>query len=494
MQISAKIKDKLENLPDKPGCYMMRNQYGRIIYIGKARSLKKRVRSYFTPSTFRNAPAKLRGLIKSAADIDIIVLKSESEAIIHEAQLIKDYSPKYNVSFKDDKRLVLLTIDTAQPFPFFKIARIKKSRTEICFGPCASSREARAALDFVEKRFGLRQCVTRIPTGQDHKHCIDDIIRYCSAPCIAKISREDYNQRVQQACKFLNGEDMQGLNKLREMMHEAAQALDFEKAADYRDTLSMIMKTSRQRTLLKRTTAEKRDDAMAGIIELADLLQLESPPFIMEAYDVSCISSTHAVASMVTAIDGIASPSRYRRFKIKTETIKDDPGMMAETINRRFERLRVENTPPPDLVMVDGGITQLRAATAEIRKLNFKTAVIGLAKRYEEIYTDKNGKPSVIRLPEDSNALQALQRIRDEAHRFALAYHQKLRDKRIRESLLDDISGIGPVLKAKLLTRFGSTARIAKASLEELSEVPGISRKIAQNLKESIGSSHKTHN
>ena len=200
------IKRKLRELPDKPGCYLMRDRHGRIIYVGKAASLRHRVRSYFHRATLNRVNPKIRGLVKSIADLDIIVLRSEADAILTEGKLIKDYHPRYNTLFKDDKRFPLLRIERNQPFPRIRLCRFQRNDSAAYFGPYTSSAAARAALEFVEKHYGLRKCTTLIPGAINHKHCINDIVRFCAAPCIGKTTPEEYRERVEQACAFLRGE------------------------------------------------------------------------------------------------------------------------------------------------------------------------------------------------------------------------------------------------------------------------------------------------
>ena len=236
MKIPERVKRKLDDLPDRPGCYMMRDRRGRIVYVGKAASLRKRVRSYFRDATFRNAPPKLRGLIRSVADIDIIVVRTEAEALLTEGRLIKDYKPRYNVSFRDDKRFLLLRADPDVPFPRLKLCRIRRKDPARYFGPYASSAAARATLDFAEKQFGLRKCTPRIPDRDTYRHCMNDIIRHCSAPCIGTVDETGYHERFEEACAFLRGERPTILQELRDAMGAAAAALDFERAAALRDT------------------------------------------------------------------------------------------------------------------------------------------------------------------------------------------------------------------------------------------------------------------
>jgi excinuclease ABC subunit C len=486
MQISERIRQKLDELPDKPGCYLMRDRRGKIVYVGKARSLRKRVQSYFRDATLRKADPKLRGLIKSVADIEHVVTRTEAAAALTEGQLIKDYRPKYNVSFRDDKRFLLLRADRSQPFPRLRLCRIKRKDTALYFGPYASSTAARATLDFVEKRFHLRKCTPRIPDTEAYRHCINDIIRHCSAPCVGKISSEKYLEQFDEACAFLRGERPAYLKELADEMEEAAAKLEFERAASLRDTLFSLRATVKERSRVRVTPEMAAEAALSGLAKLKDVLQIEGELSVIEAFDISNISGTYAVASMVCAIKGMPHRNRYRRFKIKTVEGSNDPAMIGEVIQRRFAPVvDGEGVPAPDLVLVDGGMTQLNAARAELDKLGLSNVpAAGLAKKYEELYVC--GRKTPIRLPIDSAALKLLQRVRDEAHRFALDYHHRLRRKRISESALDDIHGIGETRKLKLLRHFGSVHQLARASVEKIAEVDGIGPEMARTIYESL--------
>ncbi|MDA0322979.1 MAG: excinuclease ABC subunit UvrC [Verrucomicrobia bacterium] len=479
MTISPKISEKLRELPDTPGCYIMRDKLGRIIYVGKAVSLRKRVQSYFRQGTLRSASPKLRGMLKSVADLDILVTRSEAEAILTEGRLIKDYRPRYNVSFRDDKRFLLLRVTLVDPLPRFELCRIQRDSATTYFGPYASSASARATLDYIEKTFGLRKCKPAEPGEDDFKHCINDIVRFCSAPCVGRISAVDYRERVEEACAFLRGERPEHLRDLRAAMIEAGATFNYERAAALRDTLLFLQRSVQQRARMTSSSRELApDQAKRGVRELQSALHLPHEPLRIECYDISNISGTHAVASMVCSIHGLPARKHYKRFRIKTVEGIDDPRMIAEVIARRFGRLRDEGGAWPDLVLIDGGITQLRAARAELERLDLPHVnAAGLAKRFEEIYWEDGAPP--LRLPKDSPGLMILQRIRDEAHRFALTYHRHLRSRRIRESILDDIPGIGTKRKHQILNHFGSIQRLSKAAPEAIAEIPGIGQAMA---------------
>ncbi len=491
MNVPGNIKDKLKALPDKPGVYFMRDRHGKIIYVGKAVSLRDRVRSYFRSGTLRSAEPKLRGLIRSIHDLDYLVLRNDAEATLTEGRLIKEYRPRYNILFRDDKRFLLLRVNRNEPFPRFTTCRIQKDDGATYFGPYASSAAAHVAREFVEKRFGLRVCRPRVPGPIDHKHCLNDILRFCSAPCIQKISRSAYRERVESACSFLRGERPEYLREVREAMDAASRKNEYERAAAYRDTLFLLQDAIKRRIRGTKSLTLKAGDARAGIRDLQKVLGLKREPNIMEAYDISNISGTHAVGSMVCAVDGMPQRSRYRLFRIRTVEGSDDPGMMGEVIRRRFERLIKEKGKPPDLVILDGGITQLRAARRVLDEQRLENVpAIGLAKRFEEIYPmsmaygSKSRTP--LRLPSDSPALLVLQRVRDEAHRFALTYHRKLRLRRIRESLLDEVPGIGDKRKQLILSHFGSITRLRRASEEEIARVHGVGPVMARQIRKAL--------
>jgi excinuclease ABC subunit C len=268
-------------------------------------------------------------------------------------------------------------------------------------------------------------------------------------------------------------------------MREASKRRDFERAAALRDTMLSLRAAVTQRAAAASTPAPRRGESLAGIAELRDRLGLRAEPRVIEAYDVSNISGEFAVGSMVCFVDGAARRNRYRRFRIRSVRGSDDPAMIAEVVRRRFARLAAEGGTAPDLVLVDGGIAQVRAARSDLDGLGrADVPVAGLAKRFEEIVRQDGGPP--LRLGGDSGALKVLQRLRDEAHRFAIRYHQALRSRRIRESVLDEIPGVGEIRKRRLLERFGSVRRLAAATEEEVASVPGTGGRLARAILDSL--------
>ncbi len=475
---SAALRDKLSALPDKPGCYLMRDRTGTIIYVGKAVSLRRRVQSYFRPATLRDAPPKLRSLINSVADLDTVTVRNEAEALLTESSLIKQYRPRFNVVLRDDKRYLALRADPRDPVPRLATCRILRHDHALYFGPFPSAAVVRAVLDFTEKRYGLRKCTPIHPDAETYRHCINDIVRFCSAPCVGRVTPEEYRTRFDEACAFLRGERLAVIEEVKSQMQAAADARDYEKAAALRDTWLALKEMVKQRVRVVATPEMHAADARAGLRDLQRLLGLPAPPDLIEGFDISNLFGTHSVASMVAAADGLPDRRLYRRFRIRTVEGADDPRSMAEVIGRRYARVQAEGKPLPGLVLIDGGLTQLRAAREALASLGLShVPAVGLAKQQEEIVLD-DGRPPLL-LPRDSDALRVLTRLRDEAHRFALDHHRRLRGRLIRESALDEIPGIGPAKKATLLKRFGSVRRLARASEQEVAAVPGIDAALA---------------
>lgn len=506
------LQAKLRDMPHKPGIYVMRDRLKHVIYVGKARDLRKRVGSYFMPSRKMTADPKTRALIESVWDLEYHIVRSDAEAVLFEGRLIKEFRPKYNVSFKDDKRFLLVRVDLQDMYPKFALTRLRKEDGARYFGPFAHSGPLRSTLNTMRKKFGLRSCRATIPGEKDFKHCLDHVIRNCSAPCVGKVTREEYMERVEAACEFLDGQSREWITQVESDMKAAAERLDFEKAAQLRNLLEDLKTTTKTMTRFTRKSLPTTVNPEADLSALKDALGLSRPPRVMECFDISNISSTHIVASMVRFRDGIPDRVGYRKYRIHGTKNQNDFASMAEVVRRRYGRLlreassRDENaefnqelpgeaaarvsagtgtTVIPDLIIVDGGRGQLSSACKELQRLGLHDAeVIGLAKEFEEIY--RPGRPLPVRLPEDSGALRLLQRIRDEAHRTANGYHSLLLKRRIRESLLDEIPGISEHRKQALLEHFGSVDRLKKATPADIATIPGISPALAGTILESL--------
>ena len=518
----------LRDVPHKPGVYLMKDRLGTIIYVGKAKSLRKRLSSYFTPSKSRMADLKTRTLIKSIWDFEYHTVRNEPESLLLEGKLIKEYRPKFNVSFRDDKRFLLLKVHMDDPFPRFQLARLRKEDGSRYFGPFAHSGALRATIKWMNKEFGLRNCRPLFPGEQDYKHCNDDVIKNCSAPCIGKITQEEYQARVEKACDFLAGRSKEMVMQLEEEMKIAAEKLDFERAADLRDMVDQMKKTISPTRQFRRGRGVPRTgdgiDPMADVRELQEILMLGREPLVMECFDISNISNTHSVASMVRFRNGVPDNQNYRRYRIKTVEGQDDFASMAEVVRRRYSGILLEardhagddaevtqENPVealrrleeevearaaagvitqkkkqkfvrlPDLVIVDGGKGQLSSACKELQRLGLhELPIIGLAKQREEIFRPGESDPIVV--DHDRGALKLLQRIRDEAHRFANGYNELLMKRRVSESILDDCPGVSQRRKKALLEKFGSVARLRKATAEEIADIDGISETLGKGI------------
>ncbi len=512
MPATDQIKAKLTTLPHKPGIYLMKDRFGTVIYVGKARDLRRRVSQYFHPSRRQGWDLKLNALVDAIHDFDVHIVRSEPEALLLEGKLIKEFQPRYNISFRDDKRFLLLKVNLNDPIPRFTLTRLKQDDGALYFGPFAHSSALRSTLAMVRKKFNLRGCRPLTPGESDYKHCLYGNLKFCTAPCIGNVSREQYKLQVQAACDFLAGQSGEMERQLEDEMKKAAVALDFEKAAQLRDALNDLRKTTQRTRKFERVpyTLPVAIDPARDLEELTKVLQLPEQPRRIEGFDISNISGTFAVASMVSFRDGRPDRSNYRRFKMKTVVGQDDFASMAETVRRRYSRLLKESaagssdgndeagveTPAggevgadeaaqgvmPGLILIDGGKGQLNAACAELAKLGLShIPIIGLAKEFEEIY--RPGETEPLRLDHNSGALKLLQRVRDESHRFANTYNAQLRLKKISESILDEFPGIGQQRKAALLKKFGSIQRLRTATVEQIAEVPGFGGKAATELK-----------
>jgi excinuclease ABC subunit C len=594
------IKNKLENLPNKPGVYLMKDKSGRIIYVGKAKSLRNRVRSYFQDTPTYHP--KISALISKISDFDVLATDSEMEALILESNLIKEYKPRYNVNLKDDKRYPYLKITTFETFPRVLVVRRAKKDKAKYFGPYTNVKAMRQTLRILRRIFPVRSCNVALPSRKKIKLCLDFYIKRCLGPCESKISEKEYGEIIDNVCLFLSGKNEALLSHLRGRMGHYARKENFEMAAQIRDqikALGSVMEkqkvadlekvdkdiiafardkkdvlvvalqiregvligrqnfhltafkesedkeilstflrqyymhsvvippeiilpikiddqemiqnwlTSRREgkvrflipqrgekvkllematynaqlsldeLLLQRSEAKKKVPRIIKSLEKD--LYLSLPPRRIAAFDISNLGPSDAVGSLVFFEDGRPKKSQYRRFKIKTVEGQDDFAMMGEVVERYFTRLVNEKKAFPDLVLVDGGKGQLSTTLETLNTLGIKNQnVIALAKRLDEVFLP--GKSDSLMIPKGSASLKLLQRIRNEAHRFAIEYHRKLRKKRTIKSELDRIPGIGPARRKILLKHFGSVERIKQAGLEELSQTEGISQRVAENI------------
>jgi excinuclease ABC subunit C len=499
------IRKKLGVLPHKPGIYLMKDRFGTVIYVGKARDLRKRVSQYFHPSRRLGWDLKFNALVEAIHDFDIHVVRSEPEAFLLEGRLIKEFHPRYNISFRDDKRFLMLKVNLNDPIPNFTFTRLKKDDGARYFGPFSNSGALRNTLALVRRQFNLRGCRVFTPGAADYKHCLYAHLKYCTAPCIGNVTREQYLDQVNAACDFIAGQCHEMKEQLEAEMRKAAAAQDYEKAAGLRDLIRDLKETTKKERKFERVpyTLPPAIEPQRDLVELAKALGLTAPPQRIEGFDISNISGTFAVASLVSFKHGRPDRANYRRFKIKTVEGQDDFASMAEVVKRRYTRLlkesgsrvrenadgstalsqaRLRGLPFPNLILIDGGRGQLNAACAELKKLGLeKIAAIGLAKEFEEIYQPGESKP--LRLGLNHPAVKLLQRVRDECHRVANSYNAQLRIKRISESVLDEFPGIGEARKQALLKKFGSVQRLRTATMEQIAAVPGFGGKAAMELK-----------
>ena len=520
-------KVKLRDVPHKPGVYLMRDRFHRVIYVGKARNLRKRVSHYFTPSRAMRADLKTRALIEAIWDFEWHTVASEPEALLLEGKLIKEFRPRYNVSFRDDKRFLLVKCDTREDWPRFRLTRMKNDESARYFGPFAHAGALRQTLAFMRKKFGVLTFGRGNPSERELKSST-----YQVPMKLADIGVEQYRERIELACEFLEGRSKELLAELEKEMRTFAEKLDFERAAEMRNMLDDLRKTTKPMMRYTRDQGRRVGrtiDPAADIAALAEALQLGAPLRRMECFDVSNISTTHIVASMVCFIDGQPANQQYRRYRIKTVKGQDDFASMAEVVRRRYSRVlreagevvegrgsKVEGTDSaidyarehsqenpaealarldrgqpstfdprpstlPSLIIVDGGKGQLSSACRELQRLGLHDIpIIGLAKEFEEIHRPGLQKPLI--LPADSGALKLLQRIRDEAHRFANGFHQLLMKRRVAESLLDECPGVSANRKAILLKKFGSVTRLRRATVDQIAATEGIGRKLAEQV------------
>jgi len=610
----ALIEEKLDGLPSQPGVYLMRDGAGKVIYVGKAKDLRARVRAYFRGGDGRS---QIEFLMRRVADVESLVTSTEKEALILENNLIKQYKPRYNIRLKDDKSYLSIKINAQHPWPrIFATRKIVKDGGRY-FGPYSSAIAVRETIDIIEKHFLLRSC-TENNFKNRARPCLQYQIKRCLAPCVLAVDPEDYQEHLRQAILFIEGKSQQLLDEIKQRMREKADSLEFEAAAKIRDQIQAVERTVEKQRMVahwgsdqdvfglyreggfievqvlfvrqgkltgnqaysledlefsdqevmealltqfyqgdrfvpdeillpvelsdqevreeylgerkgkkvsllypqrgdkrqlvgmaqenarlsffERHDQEKAREKM--LLELQQKLRLRHYPQRIECYDISNIQGSHAVGSMVTFFNGEPDKDHYRHYRIRTVALDsrgDDFGMMFEVLKRRFSR-GVESGDLPDLAVVDGGKGQLGVALAVMKEFGVEDLdVIALAKmkvqsspRSSEVERTEDrvflpGQTNPVLLRRNSNALFLLQRVRDEAHRFAITYHKKLRGKQTFYSLLDRIPGIGGMRKRALLRAFGSVKRIEEATLEDLLKVPSINEKVAQEILRTLG-------
>ena len=546
--VTDTIRKKLSAVPHKPGVYLHKDRFGTVIYVGKALNLRKRVSQYFQSSRRNGWDLKFNALVEAIHDFDVHVVRSEPEALLLECKLIKEFKPRFNIMLRDDKRFLMLKVNLNDPIPNFTFTRFKKDDGARYFGPFVNSVGLRNTVALARKQFNLRGCRVFTPGEADYKHCLYAHLKHCTAPCVGNVSREQYLEQVKAACNFLEGQCREMQGQLEVEMKRAADLRDFEKAADLRDLIRDLNDTWKKTEKFARVpyTLPLAINPQNDLVELANILDLPAPPLRIEGFDISNISGTFAVASLVSFKNGRPDRANYRRFKIKTVVGQDDFASVAEVVRRRYSRLLNESVAPtqktkndddgyavpqelqtlvnetsrrvrrgtpvksvgqasrlsqiskripningdrrdacptlPDLILIDGGKGQLSAACAELKKLGLEKIPV-IGLAKEFEEIYLPGKNLPLHLGLDHPAVKLLQRIRDECHRVANSYNAQLRLKKISESVLDDFPGIGERRKSALLKKFGSVQRLRTATLQQLAAVPGFGGKAAEELK-----------
>jgi excinuclease ABC subunit C len=428
-----KLAEKAKSLPKAPGVYLMKDDKGRVIYVGKSASLRDRVGSYFQPST--HLEHKKAGLLDNVVDFETIQTESEVEALLAENRLIKDIQPKYNARLLDDKTFPYLMITTGEDFPGLYVTREPRSEGTKLYGPFTSVYQLKEAVQHLQRAFKFRTCHLEIreddPNRRFFRPCLLYAINQCTAPCAAKIPREAYRDDINRLIRFLNGERKAILHELEKEMKAASENLQFERAAKIRDELKALSALSQRAS--EGTQEFWQPEAFVtnpqeSVAKLQEILGLPEPPRILEGIDIAHLQGSEMVGSKVCFIDGVPFKEGYRRYKIKHGQGNNDFLSIQEVVSRRYREAGANNELYPDVILIDGGLGQLHAALDVFKDMDVKPPmVLSLAKKEELIYTQASPEP--IHLARNNIGLKLLQYIRDEAHRFAQHYHHILRRK-----------------------------------------------------------------
>ncbi|HSE29412.1 MAG TPA: excinuclease ABC subunit UvrC [Candidatus Saccharimonadales bacterium] len=482
--MTDKLQQKLKSLPLSAGVYFHKNAKGQIIYVGKAAVLKNRVRQYFQKT--RDQDAKTKVLVSEIADTDWITTESEIDALFLESEMVKRYKPRYNILLQDDKSQLFVRINMRDAYPFISFTRQPMDDGAEYFGPYYNGFAVKKALRFLRKVFPYSTHAT-----MPKRLCLQYHLGLCPGVEEQKISSTDYKKTLRSLILYLKGERVKLVNQLESEMNVAAKHHNFELAATRRNQIYNLKELQKQILFSDREFMDiSKDQALAG---LDQILSLKGAPHRIEGYDISHMSGTNNVASMVVATNGLADKAEYRKFKMRLPG-NNDFAHMHETISRRFSGRHLD-WPKPDLILIDGGKGQLASAIQALQERGIQIPVIGLAKRLEEIVISKNGSnvtldlqnyPDaflsefedfyVVLLPKDSHIIKLLQRLRDESHRFAVSYHTVLKRAKQTESEVDSIPGIGPATRKKLILSFGSLRAAKQASKQKLVAVLGKSK------------------
>jgi excinuclease ABC subunit C len=493
----------LKSLPDKPGVYIMRDAERKVIYVGKAKRLKRRVASYFRHANF--ASPRLRKLVDMVDDISTLRTETEAEALIVEAKLIKRYSPFFNIELKMTDRYPSIRI-TDEPFPRLVITRKKEHDGSAWFGPYVSAGNIRTLLRLIERYFPLRNCRSEILRVNPAKRpCIEFSLGRCMGVCAGLAPEGEYRDRVNDVVLLLQGSTGELVERMRRRMDAAAKNMAFEEAARYRDTIRALWKVSRQR--VSEALQEDLDSETWQVLtKMQETFGMDTLPWRIDAFDISHMSGRETYGCCVVFEQGRPNPSLYRRFKIRSlkEGEVDDFRSMQETVSRRYRHVLDNTEPMPRFILIDGGPVQLEFAVKSLEELKADVPVkykgvfappenpyvAALAKEEELIFLPD--KPEPLRLSFDNPVLKLLQRIRDEVHRYAVTTHRNARTSRLRRSALEEIPGIGKARAAQLLVKFGSVHRIAMLSPEELAGAGiGVGNTLAKKIIDHLRSDGK---
>lgn len=468
-QKQSSLRKSVNKLPLTPGVYIMRDAGREILYIGKAKSLRKRVLSYF------RVPAilpKIEILMSQVADIDYVETPTEVDALLLEAHLIRKYQPKYNQELKDDKSFPLLKI-TREKFPRLGITRQRHDRGDY-YGPYTDAKLLREAVNLINSLFPIRKCQVLPKTA-----CLYYHIGQCLAPCIKPDVKSRYDQLIKEVKHFLGGGKKSIVQYLTERMDQASREFRFEDAQFYKEQMEALSQLRRKRFSPK---SPAQGISLSATLELKRLLGLDQLPERIVCLDVSNVQGDEAVASKVSFYRELPDKFGYRHYKIRGVSGVNDYAMIAEALGRMLQGIKEGREEfIPDLIMIDGGKGHLNTSLKVLREKDMATLpVISIAKRFEWIFSPKFSEP--LRIASSSPALHLLQKIRDESHRFAITYHRSLKAKALRRSVLDDIPGIGETRKKMLLTQFESIEELKRSGVQQLSGLPGMDEKIAERV------------
>lgn len=486
-----RIKQKVRDLPRKPGVYLMKDRFGKVLYIGKAKDLKARVATYFQ-SHRRNQlqQPKIVAMIPLICDFDLLEVRSEAEALLLEAKLIKQWKPKYNTDFVDDKRFLMVRVDVHNPFPKFRLTRLKTDTKSRYFGPFVQANLLKRTLYELRREFGILLSDARpkrLPDGRVQLY-EDARAELYGSENILPI--EAYQKKVALACKVLEGKSVEYLSEVENKMERAADDRDYERAALWRDVAKALRKTVERSRKFVRDPNQTQDFHSLGLA-VQTVLGLPVFPQTVECFDISHISGSFVVASMVFFKNGRPDKKEHRRYKIREKVGNDDYQSMLEVVSRRYQKLQQEKRAFPNLIVIDGGLGQVSSAVRAFWNIDAEPpTIIGLAKK-EETVIFSEGKPP-LNLAHHHPVIRFLQRVRDEAHRYANTFNADLRSKKIRESILDDFPGLGRAKKEALLKHFGNIQKVRKASVEDFTQVHGIGYKTATSLKKFLGPTENT--